>query len=432
MANKFLDYDGLLYFWQKLKALLANKSDTGHTHTVKELTDTTDYVRMTATERTKLSGIQTGADAVSFTQTATSGNEVGTITINGTGTKMYAPTQTTVSGNAGSATQLATARTIDGVSFNGTAAITHFGTCSTAADTVAKTVSLTGFSLVTGARIAVKFTNGNTAASPTLSVNSTTAKAMKYGGNALGRTTKLSAGRTYEFIYDGTSYELVGELDTTADTSEFMDNTSYDLELAENKQRVVTNASRLIDIDKVGDFSDVGEEEGFDVGSATQPVYFENGIPKAANAYTTYTLSSFGVTATAAELNKLDGVTATATELNYVDGVTSNIQTQLNGKATKSTTLAGYGITNAYTSTQVDTKIAEAIAGAGHIKRTVVTTLPTTPEANVIYMLKDTTVSEGDVYLDYMLIDGSLVMVGDTSAEFTTITNGEIDTILAA
>ena len=51
---------------------------------------------------------------------------------------------------------------------------------------------------------------------------------------------------------------------------------------------------------------------------------------------TTYTLSSFGITATAAELNKLDGVTATAAELNYVDGVTSNIQTQLNGKAASS------------------------------------------------------------------------------------------------
>ena len=40
-----------------------------------------------------------------------------------------------------------------------------------------------------------------------------------------------------------------------------------------------------------------------------------------------------GITATTAELNKLDGVTATTAELNYVDGVTSNIQTQLNGKA---------------------------------------------------------------------------------------------------
>ena len=39
-----------------------------------------------------------------------------------------------------------------------------------------------------------------------------------------------------------------------------------------------------------------------------------------------------GVTATTAEINKLDGVTATTAELNFVDGVTSNIQTQLNNK----------------------------------------------------------------------------------------------------
>ena len=47
---------------------------------------------------------------------------------------------------------------------------------------------------------------------------------------------------------------------------------------------------------------------------------------------TTYTLSSFGITATATELNTLDGITATVTELNYCDGVTSNIQTQLDAK----------------------------------------------------------------------------------------------------
>ncbi len=51
---------------------------------------------------------------------------------------------------------------------------------------------------------------------------------------------------------------------------------------------------------------------------------------------TTYTLSSFGITATKDEINKLDGLTATTTELNYVDGVTSNIQTQLDEKLSKS------------------------------------------------------------------------------------------------
>jgi len=43
-----------------------------------------------------------------------------------------------------------------------------------------------------------------------------------------------------------------------------------------------------------------------------------------------------GVTSTTTELNLLDGVTATTAELNYVDGVTSNIQTQLDAKASLS------------------------------------------------------------------------------------------------
>lgn len=54
------------------------------------------------------------------------------------------------------------------------------------------------------------------------------------------------------------------------------------------------------------------------------------------NSGGSYTLSSFGITATSTELNTLDGITATVTELNYCDGVTSNIQTQLNGKAASS------------------------------------------------------------------------------------------------
>ena len=53
-----------------------------------------------------------------------------------------------------------------------------------------------------------------------------------------------------------------------------------------------------------------------------------------------------GVTATTAEINKLDGVTATTAELNHTDGVTSNIQTQLNAKASTSTSIsAGGGLT---------------------------------------------------------------------------------------
>lgn len=73
-------------------------------------------------------------------------------------------------------------------------------------------------------------------------------------------------------------------------------------------------------------------------GSTIKLVGTDGTSSSVTDSNTTYTLSSFGITATAAELNKLDGVTATATELNYVDGVTSNIQTQLNGKAASSHT----------------------------------------------------------------------------------------------
>lgn len=70
--------------------------------------------------------------------------------------------------------------------------------------------------------------------------------------------------------------------------------------------------------------------------SGLTPCPIISGVPYYKDTNTTYSLSSFGITATAAELNKLDGVTATASELNYVDGVTSNIQTQLNNKADNS------------------------------------------------------------------------------------------------
>lgn len=54
-----------------------------------------------------------------------------------------------------------------------------------------------------------------------------------------------------------------------------------------------------------------------------------SGVPYYKDTNTTYSLGSFGITATAAELN-------------YTDGVTSNIQTQLNGKAASSHTHSQY------------------------------------------------------------------------------------------
>ena len=49
---------------------------------------------MGADDKAKLDGITASADSVSFSRSLTSGTKVGTITINGTGTDLYAPTNT--------------------------------------------------------------------------------------------------------------------------------------------------------------------------------------------------------------------------------------------------------------------------------------------------------------------------------------------------
>jgi hypothetical protein len=78
---------------------------------------------------------------------------------------------------------------------------------------------------------------------------------------------------------------------------------------------------------------------------------------------TTYTLSSFGVTATAAELN-------------YTDGVTSNIQTQLNGKAASSHTHDIYFDVTTARSASTVLAAPNGSAGSASFRKLVAADLP--------------------------------------------------------
>lgn len=121
-------------------------------------------------------------------------------------------------------TKLANPRKIDGVKFDGSADIHHFATCSTAAGTAAKSISLTNFELVTGAKIAVRFTNGCSVANPTLKINNLPASnppSIYYGSNKLAANA-IKANNIYEMVYDGSNWRIIGDLDTNTDT-----NTTY-------------------------------------------------------------------------------------------------------------------------------------------------------------------------------------------------------------
>ena len=82
-----------------------------------------------------------------------------------------------------------------------------YGTCSTEAATVAKTVALSSYALSTQGRVSVKF-DENVPAAATLNINSKGAKAIYYKGAAITEGIILG-GDIVTFVYNGTQYEIV-------------------------------------------------------------------------------------------------------------------------------------------------------------------------------------------------------------------------------
>ena len=118
----------------------------------------------------------------------------------------------------------------------------------------------------------------------------------------------------------------------------------------------------------------------------------------------------------------------TALELEIKNGVARWVQPKIDYNRTEGK-LDGALITltrdpiysnEASTKNYVDTKIADAIINAPHLKRQIVSILPNDYiDPNTIYMIKDNSVTGGDKYKEYILIDGTLVQIGDTSVDLS-------------
>ena len=93
---------------------------------------------------------------------------------------------------------------------------THYATSTTASSTAAKTATIQNgsFTLAIGVRISVKFSYANTASNPTLNVNSTGAKAIRWRNSNLITTQYWSATQIVDFVYDGTYWNIVGALNS--------------------------------------------------------------------------------------------------------------------------------------------------------------------------------------------------------------------------
>lgn len=108
--------------------------------------------------------------------------------------------------------------------------------------------------------------------------------------------------------------------------------------------------------------------------------------------------------------------------------------------AQKATTLAGYGITDAMTSTEVQTAINTAISGISGISYEIVQALPQTGSAGTIYLISNSG-SGTNIYDEYIYTNGAFEKIGSTdvdlsgyvqTSDLVAVTNTEIDTIVAS
>lgn len=124
---------------------------------------------------------------------------------------------------------------------------------------------------------------------------------------------------------------------------------------------------------------------------------------------------------------KTEAIEAAAAETTkQVTAAKTELQANIDKKADKATTLAGYGIADAYTKDEANTAIAAAVANAHHLKREIVSVLPEVSEANedTIYMVPnagntDTAGSNKSVYTEYMLVNGAFERIGTSDVDLS-------------
>ena len=148
-----------------------------------------------------------------------------------------------------------------------------YATCSTAAATVAKTASLSSYSLTTGGIVAVKFSNA-VPASATLNVNSKGAKSMYFRGAAITADV-IQAGDVAVFIYS-TNYHLIAIDRWGVDIASLMSSVSTLSGDVTALQTKTTPVSIAMTLDGSGNMSftwDDGLADFFALYSAGQAVY---------------------------------------------------------------------------------------------------------------------------------------------------------------
>lgn len=135
----------------------------------------------------------------------------------------------------------------------------------------------------------------------------------------------------------------------------------------------------------------------------------------------TTTIGSYGTRigaveakALANESNISDVSDRITTNESAISTANSNISANTSDIAEIKTSLA-----DIYTKSQTDTKIAEEIGKQAHFSAKVVTSTDDMTDSTTLYLVKDESAAGEDKYKEYMVIDGTPTIIGDTSTNLS-------------
>lgn len=428
----WLDYDGLLYFWQKIKSKLDGKVDKVSGKGL----STNDY---TTGEKNKLAGLS------NYTHPTTSGNK-------------HIPS----GGQAGQFLKWSADGTAVWAADNNT---TYSAMTGATADADGKS----GLVPTPGKGKQGQYLRGDgTWATPTNTTygNATTSAAGLMSSSDKSKLDGIAAGAN-KYVHPtsagnkhvpagGASGQILG---WSADgTAKWVDEKDTTYSAFKGATSDAAGASGLVPAPGTANAGQYLKGDGT-WGTPTNTTYSDatqsahglmtaadktklDGIAAGANKYVhpTYTAKSVGLykvtvdatghvsAATAVAKADITALGIPATNTTYSKSTSS--ADGLMSKEDKAK-LDAFGAASTYAT---QTYVGQQISAAGHIKKSIVDTLPAAADAkdNIIYMVKKTTPDGSNLYDEYMLISGAMEKIGDTKTVIEAITNTQIDTILAS
>lgn len=257
----------------------------------------------------------------------------------------------------------------------------------------------------------------NTAKQNVLYVHKTTGEVRFYDGSTF-QTVVLPKATT---ISDAST---AAELATAKSVADYVKTTVANLNTGALAERVTAVEGKAADNEAAINVIN-GESEGSIKKAAADAK--KAAIDTAAADATTKANKALDDAKADSATKKQEAIEAAAAETTrQVGAAKSELRGEIDKKANKAITLAGYGIGDAYTKTEVDSHITSAVANAHHLKREIVAQLPEVSAANedTIYMVPDSGSADAagsnkSVYTEYMLINGAFERIGTSDTDLS-------------